>query len=162
MVSELCTASLTDVLLSTSRQPAGFDFFYTSEVCLPVFSPVRPDDCFIYLFTISCMLTFAGIIQVHRIVVHMCCALQHLHEVIHIRHLDVKPSNIMLQFEGTGRSFVAKLCDFGTAAKAHDPLTTVGTVAFAPPEAFPDTPPPSPVTDERILVRPMNCARLAR
>ena len=108
------------------------------------------------------MLTFAGITQVHRIVVHMCCALQHLHEVIHIRHLDVKPSNIMLQFEGTGRSFVAKLCDFGTAAKAHDPLTTVGTVAFAPPEAFPDTPPPSPVTDERILVRPMNCARLAR
>jgi serine/threonine protein kinase len=47
----------------------------------------------------------------------VCCGLQHLHDIAKLVHGDVKPSNILLDAEGT-----PKLCDFGATL----PINGVG------------------------------------
>ena len=66
-----------------------------------------------------------------RLLRQLLLALAHLHER-HIAHHDVKPSNLLLDGDGT-----LQLCDLGAAARVpgHGRSTLVGSPAYLAPEA---------------------------
>ena len=73
--------------------------------------------------------------DVVRVGLALCEALEHAHER-GVVHRDVKPANVLVPAKGVRSP--AKLCDFGVAHLADEPLTrtgdVVGTIAYMAPE----------------------------
>lgn len=65
-----------------------------------------------------------------RIWVHATAALEYLHDEMRIKHLDVKPQNILLSDDHQ----TAKLCDFGHARDIDEAVRGGGTHYYIAPE----------------------------
>ena len=79
--------------------------------------------------------------EIMRVAVAISSAQEHLHEVHHLLHGDIKSSNVLL----SGGFKSIKLCDLGVSLPLSDTLDTVldprvhvyeGTEPWRPPEAF--------------------------
>ncbi|XP_029909242.1 receptor-interacting serine/threonine-protein kinase 3-like isoform X2 [Myripristis murdjan] len=78
-----------------------------------------------------------------RLAHQVALGMNFLHEIAHLLHTDLKPSNVLLD-----QSLNAKLADFGLSNSSTD--TTVlegGTLAYTAPEAFAETYQPVPAYD---------------
>ncbi|XP_044262083.1 serine/threonine-protein kinase GL21140 [Tribolium madens] len=65
---------------------------------------------------------------------HLVSALSYLHN-LNIVHRDVKPENLLVEFDGENRIRLLKLGDFGLACEVTRPLFTVcGTPTYVAPE----------------------------
>jgi serine/threonine protein kinase len=76
---------------------------------------------------------------VRRVAEVLCAGLTHLHDVVGVAHLDVKPENVLL-VSGPGDPTDVVLCDFGAAhhlaTQGGRTVDVVGTPRYMAPELY--------------------------